>query len=152
MRHQHAFRKFQKSPAHRRAMFRNMATSLLREERCETTVEKAKELRGIVEPLITLAGEDTLEARRQAYSYLLDKAVVQKLFKELGPRFKARPGGYTRVIRTRLRHGDAAALACIELVSEEFKPKAQTKGRKRKGETSGGTEATAAGTTATPAA
>jgi len=119
MRHQHAFRKFQKSPAHRRAMFRNMATSLLREERIETTVEKAKELRGVVEPLITLAGEDTLHARRQAYSYLLDKKVVQKLFKELGPRFKARPGGYTRIVRTRNRAGDAAELAMMELLAGE---------------------------------
>ncbi|MFM1847010.1 MAG: hypothetical protein RL417_484 [Pseudomonadota bacterium] len=119
MRHQHAFRKFQKSPAHRRAMFRNMATSLLREERIETTVEKAKELRGVVEPLITLAGDDTLHARRQAYSYLLDKKVVQKLFKELGPRFKARPGGYTRIVRTRNRAGDAAELAMMELLAGE---------------------------------
>jgi large subunit ribosomal protein L17 len=100
-------------------MFRNMATSLLREERIETTVEKAKELRGVVEPLITLAGDDTLHARRQAYSYLLDKKVVQKLFKELGPRFKARPGGYTRIVRTRNRAGDAAELAMMELLAGE---------------------------------
>jgi large subunit ribosomal protein L17 len=119
MRHQHAFRKFQKSPAHRRAMFRNMATSLLREERIETTVEKAKELRRVVEPLITLAGDDTLHARRQALSYLLDKKVVHKLFADLGPRFKARPGGYTRIVRTRHRAGDAAELAMMELLAGE---------------------------------
>lgn len=119
MRHQHAFRKFQKSPSHRRAMFRNMATSLLREERIETTVEKAKELRRVVEPLITLAGEESLHARRQAYAYLLDKAVVRKLFNEIGPRFKARPGGYTRIVRTRNRAGDAAELAMMELLADE---------------------------------
>lgn len=118
MRHQHAFRKFQKSPSHRRAMFRNMATSLFREERIETTVEKAKELRRVVEPLITLGRNDTLHARRQAYAYLLDKKVVHKLFADIGPRFKARPGGFTRIVRTRMRAGDAAELAIMELLSE----------------------------------
>jgi large subunit ribosomal protein L17 len=125
MRHQHAFRKFQKSPSHRRAMFRNMATSLLREERIETTVEKAKELRRVVEPLIALGGEDTLHARRQAYSYLLDKTVVHKLFADIGPRFKSRPGGYTRIVRTRNRAGDAAQLAVMELLAEVAPAKAE---------------------------
>jgi large subunit ribosomal protein L17 len=127
MRHQHAFRKFQKSPSHRRAMFRNMATSLLREERIETTVEKAKELRRVVEPLIALGGEDTLHARRQAYSYLLDKTVVHKLFADIGPRFKSRPGGYTRIVRTRNRAGDAAQLAVMELLAEVAPAKAEVK-------------------------
>jgi len=132
MRHQHAFRKFQKSPAHRRAMFRNMATSLLREERIETTVEKAKELRRVVEPLITLAGEESLHARRQAYEYLLDKEVVRKLFSEIGPRFKARPGGYTRIVRTRNRAGDAAELAMMELLADEA-PAKKAAAPKKKG-------------------
>lgn len=101
-------------------MFRNMATALLLHEKCETTVEKAKDLRRVVEKLITLAGSDTLHARRQAYSYLQDKAVVHKLFAEVGPRFRTRPGGYTRVVRSRTRAGDAADLAVIELVSEEY--------------------------------
>jgi large subunit ribosomal protein L17 len=102
-----------------------MATSLLREERIETTVEKAKELRRVVEPLIALGGEDTLHARRQAYSYLLDKTVVHKLFADIGPRFKSRPGGYTRIVRTRNRAGDAAQLAVMELLAEVAPAKAE---------------------------
>lgn len=124
MRHRCALRKFNRSSSHRRAMFRNMATALLLHEKCETTVEKAKDLRRVVEKLITLAGSDTLHARRQAYSYLQDKAVVHKLFAEIGPRFKARPGGYTRVLRSRTRSGDAAELAVIELVREEYSAQA----------------------------
>lgn len=99
-------------------MFRNMATSLLRLEQLETTVARAKDLRRVVEPLIALAANDTLTARRSAYGYLTDKAVVHKLFTDIGPRFKARKGGYTRVIRTRIRHGDAAELAVICLVEK----------------------------------
>ena len=95
-----------------------MATSLLKYERCETTVPKAKELRRVVEPLVRLGAEDTLHNRRKAYSYLLDKAVVYKLFTDIGPRFKQREGGYTRIVRTRVRHGDAAEMAVIELLSE----------------------------------
>lgn len=133
MRHQHAFRKFQKSPAHRRAMFRNMATSLLREERIETTVEKAKELRRVVEPLITLAGEESLHARRQAYAYLMDKDVVRKLFTDIGPRFKARPGGYTRIVRTRNRAGDSAELAMMELLADEAPVQKATAPKKKAG-------------------
>jgi len=113
-------------------MFRNMATSLLREERIETTVEKAKELRRVVEPLITLAGEESLHARRQAYEYLLDKEVVRKLFSEIGPRFKARPGGYTRIVRTRNRAGDAAELAMMELLADEA-PAKKAAAPKKKG-------------------
>lgn len=124
MRHRCALRKFNRSSSHRRAMFRNMATALLLHEKCETTVEKAKDLRRVVEKLITLAGSDTLHARRQAYSYLQDKAVVHKLFAEIGPRFKTRPGGYTRVLRSRTRSGDAAELAVIELVREEYSAQA----------------------------
>lgn len=95
-----------------------MATSLLRHEQLETTVGKAKDLRRVVEPLIALAANDTLVGRRTAYGYLTDKAVVHKLFADIGPRFKARKGGYTRVVRTRMRHGDAAELAIICLVEK----------------------------------
>jgi len=93
-----------------------LATSFIREERFETTVQKAKELRPIVEKLITLGRTDNLASRRQAYSYILDKSMVHKLFVDLGPRFNARNGGYTRIVRTGWRHGDAAEMAIIELV------------------------------------
>ena len=121
MRHGVGYRKFQKSTAHTRALFRNLATSLLRQERLETTVEKAKELRPIVEKLITIAKTDNLASRRRIYSYLMDKKVVHKLFTDVGPRFKTRPGGYTRVVRTRSRAGDAADMAWIALVEEAAK-------------------------------
>jgi large subunit ribosomal protein L17 len=97
-------------------MFRNMATSLILHEQIETTLEKAKELRPIVEKLITRAKKDTLPSRRLAYSYLKDKSVVHKLFTEVGPRFAARNGGYTRVVRSGNRAGDAAKMAVIALV------------------------------------
>ena len=97
---------------------RNLATSFFKYERFETTVPKAKELRPVVERLVTLAKNDTLAARRQAYSYILDKAVVHKLFTEIGPRNATRNGGYTRIVRTRVRPGDAAELAVIELVDK----------------------------------
>ena len=129
MRHQKALRKFSRTPAHRRALFRNLATSLLLHEKIETTLAKAKDLRRVAEKLITLGGEDTLHRRRQAYSYLQSKSVVHKLFAEIGPRYKARPGGYTRVVRTGNRAGDAAAMAVIELVQEELKPK-EKRGRR----------------------
>ena len=95
-----------------------MATSFIKYERFETTVPKAKELRPVVERLITLGKNDTLAARRQAYSYLMDKAVVHKLFADVGPRCASRNGGYTRIVRTRVRPGDAAELAVIELVDK----------------------------------
>ncbi len=97
---------------------RNLATSFFKYERFETTVPKAKELRPVVERLVTLGKNDTLAARRQAYSYLLDKAVVHKLFTDIGPRNATRNGGYTRIVRTRVRPGDAAELAIIELVDK----------------------------------
>ena len=93
-----------------------MATSFFKHERFETTVPKAKELRPVVEKLVTLGKNDTLAARRQAYGYLLDKAVVHKLFADIGPRNATRNGGYTRIVRTRVRLGDAAEMAVIELV------------------------------------
>lgn len=114
-------------------MFRNMATALLEHERIETTVGKAKDLRGVTERLITIGREDTLHNRRKAYSYLMSKKVVHKLFTEIGPRYKDRPGGYTRVLKTRVRAGDAAAMAIIELVEEEVKKKKKMgSSRKRK--------------------
>ena len=130
MRHANAFRKFGRAPSHRKAMFKNLASSLIKHERIETTLAKAKDLRRVSEKLITLAKEDTLHRRRQAYAYLPEKAVVHKLFAELGPKFKKRPGGYTRVLKTDRRAGDAAEMAIIELVQEEFKPKAKKKTRK----------------------
>jgi len=118
VRHSKSFRKFSRSSSHRRALFRNMVTSLLREERIETTVEKAKDLRPIVEKFITLGRVESLHARRQAYGYIQDKAVVHKLFTEIGPRYRTRPGGYTRIVKGGVRHGDTADMAMIELVGE----------------------------------
>ena len=102
-----------------------MATSFFKYERFETTVPKAKELRPIVEKLVTLGKNDTLAARRQAYSYLIDKAVVHKLFADIGPRNATRNGGYTRIVRTRVRPGDAAEMAIIELVDKAGAPAAK---------------------------
>ena len=116
MRHGKGLRQLSRSTSHRRALLRNMATSFFKYERFETTVPKAKELRPVVERLITLGKNDTLAARRQAYGYLTDKAIVHKLFADVGPRCKERNGGYTRIVRTRYRNGDAAEMAVIELV------------------------------------
>ena len=127
MRHGNAFRKFQKSRSHQRAMFRNMATSLFLNERCETTVQKAKELRRIAEKLITLGRKDNIASRRLAAAYIMDKDVVKKLFSDIAPRFKTRPGGYTRVVRTRHRKGDAAEMAMISLLAADEAPKKKTK-------------------------
>lgn len=124
MRHGKSLRKFSRTWSHRKALLRNLATSFFKHEKFETTVEKAKELRPVVEKLITLGRNDTLAARRQAYSYLLDKAVVHKLFADIAPRCATRNGGYTRVVRTRVRPGDAAELAIIELVDKAGKASA----------------------------
>ena len=118
MRHGKGLRNLSRTHSHRRALLRNMATSFIKHERFETTVPKAKELRPVVERLITLGKNDNLAARRQAYSYLMDKAVVHKLFADVGPRCASRNGGYTRIVRTRVRPGDAAELAIIELVDK----------------------------------
>jgi large subunit ribosomal protein L17 len=130
MRHANTNRKFGKTATHRRAMFRNMATSLLQYERFYTTVEKAKDLRKIVEPLITMAKKDTLHARKMAHSYLMDKEIVKKLFLDISPRFKGRDGGYLRVVRADRRHGDAAEMAFVELI-EKAKPQVKTEGEKK---------------------
>ena len=121
MRHGYALRKFSRPSGARKALFRALATALLQHEQIETTLQKAKELRPIVERLITIAKTDTLAHRRSAYGYLTDKTVVHKLFAEIGPRFVARPGGYTRVLRTRHRMGDAAEMAVIALVEKSVK-------------------------------
>ncbi len=116
MRHKKNFRKFKRESSHRVAMLNNLVTSLLRHERIKTTLAKAKDLRGVIEPLITKAGEDNIHNRRQAYNTVFDKAVVHKLFTELGPRYQKRAGGYTRVLKIGSRAGDAAPMAIIELV------------------------------------
>jgi large subunit ribosomal protein L17 len=116
VRHRWGGRKLGRPTSHRRALLRNQSTDLLRYEKIKTTEAKAKELRGEVEHLITLAKAGTLHARRQAYAYVFDKKVVDKLFHELAPRFQERPGGYTRIIRLGFRRGDAAPLVQIELV------------------------------------
>ena len=97
-------------------MYKNMAASLMQREAIRTTLPKAKELRRVVEPLITLAKEDTLAKRRLAYARLRDRAAVTKLFNELGPRYKARPGGYMRILKCGFRNGDSAPMAYVELV------------------------------------
>lgn len=116
MRHRKAGTSLGRTSPHRKAMYRNMASSLLRHEMIKTTTVKAKELRRVVEPLITLAGEDSVANRRLAFSRLGDKEMVGKLFSEIGPRYKARPGGYTRVLKCGFRAGDNAPMAYIELV------------------------------------
>lgn len=116
MRHRKSGRKLGRSSSHRKAMYRNMATSLVRHEMIKTTVPKAKELRRVVEPLITLAKEDGVANRRLAFDRLRDKEAVGKLFSDLGPRFKDRPGGYLRILKTGPRSGDAAPMAIVQLV------------------------------------
>jgi large subunit ribosomal protein L17 len=116
MRHGKGLRQLSRSTSHRRALLRNMATSFLKFGSFETTVAKAKELRPVVERLITLGKQDTLASRRRAYSYITDKDVVHTLFAVIGPRCRDRQGGYTRIVKTRTRHGDAAEMAVIQLV------------------------------------
>lgn len=129
MRHGKALRQLSRNTSHRRALLRNMATSFFEVESFETTLPKAKELRPIVERLITLGKNDTLSSRRQAYSYLLSKAVVAKLFTDIGPRCSARNGGYTRIVRTRVRPGDAAEMAIIELVDKSTEGSSKSEGK-----------------------
>jgi large subunit ribosomal protein L17 len=119
MRHKKFGRALGRSSAHRSAMFRNMVTSLFEHERIVTTAEKAKEVRPIAEKMITLAKRGDPHARRQALSFIRSKKVVAKLFDEIGGQFKDRNGGYTRIIRTGVRQGDAATMAIIELVGFE---------------------------------
>ncbi len=116
MRHRHAGRQLNRTSSHRKAMFKNMSVSLLHHELIRTTLPKAKELRSVVEPLITLSKEDTVSKRRLAFARLRDRAIVTKLFNELGPRYKERPGGYLRVLKCGFRTGDNAPMAIVELV------------------------------------
>ncbi|MEA3275800.1 MAG: 50S ribosomal protein L17 [Pseudomonadota bacterium] len=116
MRHRKAGRHLNRTSAHRDAMFRNMANSLFRHELIKTTVPKAKELRRVAEPLITMAKSDSVHKRRLAFARLRDKEVVGKLFAELGPRYETRPGGYLRILKCGYRPGDAAPMAYVELV------------------------------------
>ena len=117
MRHRKSGRKLGCNSSHRKAMFRNMASSLLRHETIKTTLPKAKELRRVVEPLITLAKEDDVAKRRLAFDRLRDKEMVGKLFKAVAPRFKDRPGGYLRILKLGPRPGDAAPMAIVQLVN-----------------------------------
>ena len=141
MRHHLSGRQLSRNAPHRRAMLRNMSVSLLRHETIRTTLPKAKELRRVVEPLITLAKSDGDANRRLAFSRLRDAAVVEKLFADLGPRFKARPGGYTRILRMNPRAGDSAPMALMQLVdgpaaaAAEPKPEAKKKSRRAKAKT-----------------
>ncbi len=116
MRHGHGLRNLNRTSEHRLAMLRNMCVSLLRHEAIKTTLPKAKELRRVVEPLITLAKDATLAHRRLAFDRLRDREIVSKLFNEIGPRYKARPGGYTRILKMGFRVGDNAPMAFVELV------------------------------------
>ena len=116
MRHGHGLRKLNRTSSHRLAMLQNMMNSLIEHEVIKTTVPKAKELRRVVEPLITLAKEPTLANRRLAFDRTRDRAIVAKLFNELGPRYQARPGGYTRILKMGFRLGDNAPMAFVELV------------------------------------
>jgi large subunit ribosomal protein L17 len=116
MRHLKSGRKLNRNSSHRKAMFRNMANSLFHHEIIKTTVPKAKELRRVAEPLITLAKSDSVAHRRQAFNRLRDKEAVGKLFEELGPRYVERPGGYLRIMKCGYRSGDKAPMAYVELV------------------------------------
>jgi large subunit ribosomal protein L17 len=116
MRHRHGLRKLNRTTSHRLAMFRNMSNSLLKHEIIKTTLPKAKELRRVIEPLITLGKEPTLANKRLAFNRLRDREMVVKLFNEIGPRYKNRNGGYTRILKFGFRVGDNAPMALMELV------------------------------------
>ena len=120
MRHKKSGRKLGRTSSHRKAMFRNMAASLLLHETIKTTLPKAKELRRVVEPLITLAKKDDISNRRLAFSRLRDKGIVGKLFNDLGPHFKERPGGYLRILKIGQRSGDSAPMAIVQLIDRQF--------------------------------
>ncbi|MDT8410034.1 MAG: 50S ribosomal protein L17 [Wenzhouxiangellaceae bacterium] len=122
MRHRKAGRKLNRNSSHRRAMFKNMASSLFKHELIRTTLPKAKELRRVAEPLITMAGDDTVAKRRLAFARLRDKEAVGKLFGELGPRYLERPGGYIRILKCGFRTGDKAPMAYVELVGRPNGP------------------------------
>ena len=128
MRHGFGHRKLNRSVSHRKAMFANMAVALLKHEQIQTTLPKAKDLRRVVDRLITLGKRGDLHARRQAMSMLRDRAITSKLFSELAERYKERPGGYTRVLKAGQRYGDMAPMAVIELVDRNTDAKGQDSG------------------------
>ena len=119
MRHRHSGRYFGRTSSHRKAMFKNMMASLLKHEQITTTLAKAKELRGYIEPMITLAKSDSVHHRRIAFARLRDREMVTKLFNDIAPHFKTRPGGYLRVLKCGFRKGDTAPMASVELVGRE---------------------------------
>ena len=123
MRHRNAFRKLNRTATHRSALFASLATALIKHEQIATTLPKAKELRRVADRLITLAKRGDLHARRLAFSRIRDEAMVAKLFDTLGPRYAARPGGYTRVMKAGFRYGDSAPMAVIELVDRDTEAK-----------------------------
>lgn len=131
MRHGCAGRQFGRDTSHRKALLRMLVTSLLKNEKIETTVAKAKEIRPLAEKMITLAKRGDLHARRQALSFINDEIVVSGLFTQIAPRFAARNGGYTRIVLTRTRSGDAAPMAVIELVERQKKEGAESKETKK---------------------
>jgi large subunit ribosomal protein L17 len=128
MRHGKVYRKLNRKPEHRRAMFANMAAALIKHEQIVTTLPKAKDLRPIVEKLVTLGKRGDLHARRRAVAELRDQAMVKKLFDVLGPRYKERSGGYTRVLKAGYRYGDSAPVAVIEFVDRDLEAKGQDSG------------------------
>ena len=128
MRHAKSGRKLNRTASHRKAMFANMAVALIKHEQIKTTLPKAKDLRGVVDRLITLGKRGDLHARRQALSVLRDSTIAAKLFKELAERYKDRPGGYTRVIKAGFRYGDTAPMAVIELVERNPDAKGRDSG------------------------
>ena len=134
MRHGVAGRKLGVTSTHRLAMFRNMACALIKHEQITTTLPKAKELRPVAEKLITLGKRGGLHARRQAYAQLRDDKMVAKLFGPLAERYRARPGGYTRVLKAGVRYGDAASMAVIEFVDRDLAAKGQDSGPKQEAE------------------
>lgn len=128
MRHLNQGRKLNRTASHRKAMFSNMANALIKHEQIVTTLPKAKELKRVADKLITLGKKGGLHRRRQAFAQLRDDAMVKKLFDELGPRYEARPGGYTRVLKAGFRYGDNAPMAVIELVDRDESAKGQDSG------------------------
>lgn len=128
MRHRISGRKLNRTSSHRKAMFANMSAALVKHEQIKTTLAKAKELRGVVDGLVTLAKKGDLSARRRAISIMRDRDQVQKLFDELAERYRDRPGGYTRVLKAGFRYGDNAPMAIIELVDRDPEAKGQDSG------------------------
>jgi large subunit ribosomal protein L17 len=137
MRHGHGLRKLNRTTSHRLAMLRNMTVSLLRHEEIRTTLPKAKELRRVVEPMITLGKKATLANRRLAFDRLRDRGIVEKLFGDLGPRFSKRNGGYLRILKMGFRNGDNAPMALVTLTEQAAEMPAQPEDKGKKGEKKG---------------